>query len=56
MTKAVSARVGEKDIVDIHGLLPKKEDIRAEKHVGFVRIAATAKWINAKDIMFLFQA
>ena len=54
MTKAVSARFGEQDIADFHGLLPKKEDIHAEKLVSFVRIAATTKWINTKDVMFVF--
>ena len=49
MTKAVSARGGEKDIADIDGLLLKTEDIHAEKLVSFVRIAATAKCINTQQ-------
>ena len=54
MTKAVSARVGEQDIADFLGSLPKEEDIHAEELVNFARFAATTKWINTKDVMFVF--
>ena len=53
VTKAISARLGEQDIVDIDGLLTKMVDIHAGKLVGFVRIAATAKWMNTNDVIFV---